>query len=168
MGKSAEQKTDCGVVIDGTEAHGTGLLTRVAELHRVVASLRIVGDAPDSDRISALLGCKPTKGWARGDVIKRGKLPDRVATFGLWSLEASETQPADLDLQVDEIIERTSNDLRRWAEVGAAFEVSLFCGWFMEAWNEGTSLAPRTLEALAVRGIALDIDLYGPSDDDPE
>jgi len=141
------------------------LLTHVAELHRAVASLRIVGDVLIPDRISTLLGCQPTKGWARGEVIKRGKQLDRIATFGFWSLEASETQPADLDLQVGEIIERTSRDLLRWAEVGAAFEVSLFCGWFMEAWNEGASLAPCTLEALAVRGIALDIDLYGPSDE---
>lgn len=38
----------------------------------------------------------------------------------------------------------------------------------MEAWNEGASLAPHTLEALGVRGIALDIDLYGPTGDEDD
>jgi hypothetical protein len=38
----------------------------------------------------------------------------------------------------------------------------------MESWNEGVFVSPVTLAALGARGIALDIDLYGPSDADDE
>jgi hypothetical protein len=140
----------------------------VAELHRAVAALRIVGDELLPEDVTAALGCEPSKKFARGEVLEHPMRPSRTARFGLWSLEAVETEPADLDAQIIEVLGRVTADPGVWADLGRAFAVSLFCGWFMESWNEGVFVSPVTLAALGARGIALDIDLYGPSDADDD
>jgi hypothetical protein len=45
------------------------------------------------------------------------------------------------------------------ARLAERFGVDLFCGWFMKFGNEGLSIAPGTLKALAARHIVLDLDI---------
>jgi hypothetical protein len=68
----------------------------VADLARVVASLRVIGEQLVPAAVSALLGCEPTKGWAMGDTFTSHGAT-RTARFGLWILEGDEIEPADLD-----------------------------------------------------------------------
>lgn len=133
----------------------------MAGLARSVATLRIVGDTLVPAEVSALLGCEPTRSHALGDVLSSRRIPARTADFGLWSLEAAEAAPADLDAQIAWILGRLPDDLRPWQRLGEQFHVSLFCGWFMHRWNEGVTITPASLRALGDRGIHLDIDLYG-------
>lgn len=140
----------------------------MAELARAVASLRITGEELLPSDVSALLGCEPTKGWAKGDTLTSHGVT-RTARFGMWSLQAHETKPADLDAQVTAILSRLTVDQSAWAELHSRYDVDLFCGWFMEYGNEGVSIEPETMVALGTRGIRLDIDLYrGYSDKAPD
>lgn len=132
----------------------------MAELARAVASLRVVGDDLLPDDVSALLGCAPTKAWAKGDTLTSHGT-SRTARFGMWSLQAEETEPGDLDAQVTAILSRLTQDEAVWAELGSKYDLDLFCGWFMKYGNEGVTIAPDTMSALGTRGIPLDIDLYG-------
>lgn len=111
-----------------------------------------------------MLGCQPTAAWVKGDQLPAHRA-SRVATFGMWMLRADETQPADVDAQVMAILNRLTADLTVWSALGSRYDVSLFCGWFMEYGNEGVSIAADTLSALGSRGIPLDIDLYGGDSD---
>jgi len=87
----------------------------------------------------------------------------------MWSLQAHETEPADLDAQVTAILSRLTTSDSVWAELRTKYDVNLFCGWFMEYGNEGVSIEPETMSALGTRGILLDIDLYsGDSDMAPD
>ena len=131
-----------------------------------MAALRIVGDDLVPAEVSALLGCEPTKSHARGDVLGP-RWGTRTASFGLWTLRTAETEPADIDAQVAEILSRLTGDKSVWAEIRSRYGLSLFCGWFMEDRNEGVFIEPATRAALGARGIALDVDLNrGDSDDD--
>ncbi|PUA80511.1 DUF4279 domain-containing protein [Nocardioides currus] len=132
----------------------------MAELARAVASLRVVGDDLQPDDVSALLGCAPTNAWAKGDTLTSHGA-SRTARFGMWSLQAEEAEPGDLDAQVAAILSRLTQDETVWAEVGYRYDLDLFCGWFMKYGNEGTTIGPDTMSALGRRGIPLDIDLYG-------
>ncbi|MDQ3423772.1 MAG: DUF4279 domain-containing protein [Actinomycetota bacterium] len=138
----------------------------MAELDRAVASLRIMSNSLDPHEVTESLGCLPTCSHARGELIVRKRLPPRTASFGLWSLGAPESSPADLDSQVASLVGQLTTDVDVWNHVAANHTVSLFCGWFMKYWNEGATFAPTTLTALGVRSIGLDIDLYGPHGDD--
>jgi hypothetical protein len=132
----------------------------MAELDRAVAALRVVGDDLVPAEVSKLLGAAPTKSFARGDEIQHERVPSRVAGFGLWSLYAPETEPADLDTQVADLLRALTTDLHVWHGLAKRFDVDLFCGWFMKFGNEGLVIAPSTMGALAERHIELDIDLY--------
>jgi hypothetical protein len=101
----------------------------VAELNRGVAALRVVGDDLSPDDVTTLLGMSPTKSFARGDEIRHKRMPSRVARFGLWTLDAAETEPADLDVQVCELLRPLTTDLGIWRGLAERFRVELFCGW---------------------------------------
>lgn len=136
----------------------------MAELARAVASLRITDEDLVPSDVSALLGCDPTRSWSKGDTLTSHGVT-RTARFGMWSLHADETEPADLDAQVTAILRRLTTDESAWAELHVRYDVDLFCGWFMEYGNEGVSIEPATMAALGTRGIRLDIDLYGGDSD---
>ncbi|GAB4013493.1 DUF4279 domain-containing protein [Nocardioides ultimimeridianus] len=139
----------------------------MADLARAVASLRITSVDLVPSTISALLGCEPTTSFAKGETLV-SRFATRTATFGMWRLQARETEPADLDAQVAEILDRLTPDASVWAELGSAHDVDLFCGWFMDRTNEGVSISPDTMLMLGRRGIRLDIDLYGGDSDEEE
>lgn len=132
----------------------------MAELSRAVAALRIVGDDLRPDEVTALLGASPSRSFAKGDEIRHRRAPIRVAKFGLWTLDAPETEPADLDAQVNVLLQPLTPDLGRWRQLSDKFSLDLFCGWFMKFANEGLAVAPATLKSLADRHIELDLDIY--------
>jgi Domain of unknown function (DUF4279) len=143
-------------------------LVFVAHLARAVATLRVSDEHLVPGDVSVLLGCEPTKGWAKGETLtSQGVM--RTARVGHWSLDAAETEPADLDAQVTAILSRLTTDEAVWAKLCADYHVDLFCGWFMQRGNEGVSIKPETMAALGSRGILLDIDLYsGDSKKSPD
>ena len=119
------------------------------------ASIRIYGPDVDPARVTALLGCPPD-----GEPVQH-------STRGrLWSIRSEKSTPADLDTQITALLARATDDLDAWRRAGEGHRVDAFCGLFMNEWNEGLSLAPATLLALAQRGITLDLDLYGASWDE--
>lgn len=136
----------------------------MAQLARSVATLRIIGDDLIPDEVSALLGCSPTHAQRRGDHVPM-KHGERVASFGMWRLAATDTEPENVNSQIGQILEKLTSDLASWRSLAGRFRVNLFCGWFMEEGNEGLSISPSNLVALGERGIELDLDIYAPSAD---
>jgi hypothetical protein len=134
----------------------------MAALYKSVVSLRIAGEALDPTEITRLLGAQPSRGQIKGQA-QTSKSGTRVARIGLWSLEATATEPEDLNSQVAELLGRLTADIGVWKSIGGRFDIDLFCGWFMGGSNEGASISPETLIALGERGIELAIDLYAPS-----
>lgn len=135
-------------------------------LERAAATLRISGDDLIPDEISQLLGASPTRAQGKGEIIPtRNSGGSRIARFGLWNLDATETAPGDLDAQVAGLLGRLNPDLSVWQALSTRFRVDLFCGWFMGGRNEGAEIAAATLLALGERGIRLGIDLYAPDRD---
>lgn len=128
-------------------------------LHRGAASLQIIGDSLDPMIVTRMLGATPSSSYACGDSATTGRVT-RTARFGLWSLRTDATEPADLDIQVAELLGAVTTDLSVWSELSDRYATRLFCGWFLQGGNEGLSVAPTTLRALADRGITLDLDIY--------
>lgn len=116
------------------------------------------------DEVSVLLGTGPSLAYARGDKLGGSRGPGRIAKFGFWGMNAPETEPADFDRQVAELLSRMTQDLGVWHALATEYDVDLFCGWFMDHYNEGLQASVDTLQALAERRISLGVDLYGPTD----
>jgi len=65
----------------------------------------------------------------------------RIAKFGSWRLEATDTEPENLDKQVREILSRLTQDLSAWQALRQQFEIDLFCGWFIKGADEGVEVS---------------------------
>jgi hypothetical protein len=135
----------------------------VAHLHKSAAGLRISGDALVPDEISKLLGAAPTYFRIKGETWRDEKTGrEYVAKAGQWYLDAADRQPEDLDGQVAEILGKLTKNLDVWRTICRTYKVDLFCGWFMQGGDEGVSISPGTMAALAERGIELGVCIYGP------
>ena len=135
----------------------------MAHLQRSRATLRISGDLLVPSEISALLGVEPTFAQAKGEtIIGRATGNSRVAKSGLWRLEASESEPENIDGQVEELFAKINTDPIVWSRLREQFQVDLFCGLFMGSGDEGFSISPATQFLLGQRGIELSLCLYAP------
>jgi Domain of unknown function (DUF4279) len=138
----------------------------MAALNHAVATLRIVGENLDPDEVTTMLGHPPTKAHRKEEVAAAQKAGATLASrYSSWRLEATATEPEDLAAQVEEIMEKLTEDMSIWHDLSTRYKVDLFCGWFMNQTNEGVDLPSKTLAALASRGIALAIDIYAPEGD---
>ncbi|MDP1557243.1 MAG: DUF4279 domain-containing protein [Hyphomonas sp.] len=138
----------------------------MAELNNSVASLRILGDDLDPEEITALLGKEPTVAERKGQEITSGTGAKRVAQSGRWSFHSDSRTPGDLDNQITELLNGTSDDLAVWNDLAVRFRIDIFCGLFLLEENEGFSLSPQTLLRIGERGIKLGFDIYAPETTD--
>jgi hypothetical protein len=130
--------------------------------------LRIIGDSLIPDEVTRLLGMSPSESQTKDQELRGKSGRVRVAKFGAWRVHASETSPADLDVQVKEILSKLNPDVAVWRELSRRFDIDLFCGWFMEKENEGLGVSADTLRSLGERGIELSLDIYaGDGDQKP-
>jgi hypothetical protein len=143
-----------------------GTIRAMAAIHRSAATLRVMGDDLDPADITRLLGHAPTRAHARGQAwTSRTTGIERIHKFGAWILIADDAEPEDIGAQATALLAKVTPDLAIWREIGARFEIDLFCGLFMEESNEGMGLSPAILQALGERGIELSLDIYDPRDE---
>ena len=134
----------------------------MSRIAKSVATLRVFGDELVPERVSALLGAPPTESYRKGDVKALRSGNEFIRKTGMWRLEVPDCEPEDLDGQVIKLLAGLTTDLAVWRDLSERCEVDLFCGLFMNESNEGLSLSPSTLSALADRGIELALDVYAP------
>jgi hypothetical protein len=103
----------------------------------------------------------PSRTFARGDEVRHKRAPVRITKFGLWALDAPETQPADIDTQVSELWGPLTQDLGVWRDLANRFGLDLFCGWFMKFGNDkGTRHRTRHAQSTGGTHIELNLDIY--------
>lgn len=134
----------------------------MARVAKSQASRRVMGPDLDPDEITRWLGCAPDLAYARGDVLDRGRVSERLARKGLWSIRAGAREPSDLDASVAELLARTTSDLGVWATIRARHRLDVFGGLFLHQLNEGLTISAASLLALGERGIELGLDVYAP------
>ncbi len=139
----------------------------MATISTAKATLRIMGDSLKPEEVSSALGAIPTTAQFKGEELLGSRGPPRIARFGMWRLTAAVTTPADLDVQVREILAQLSGDIAVWKQLAEKYDMDVYCGWFMEKENEGLSISAMTLRELGVRGIELSLDIYAGDGDKP-
>lgn len=134
----------------------------MGRLDRSAISLRFSSDDLDPAVITNALGVEPDLAYAKGGAWATPSGRPMVGQTGLWSRSVADRSPADFDNQVAELFALTATDVSAWSDLSARYRGELFVGLFMRENLEGLSIAPPTLAAIAARGLALDLDMYGP------
>jgi hypothetical protein len=136
----------------------------MAKLNQSAASLRIFGDSLDPKEVSRILGCAPTASYLKGDekTWKDNKSVAKklVRKTGMWSLDATDQEPGNLNTQVAEIFGKLNSDLSVWASLTNNYKIDLFCGFTMEQSDEGIEISAKTLQTLGERNVPVGICLY--------
>jgi hypothetical protein len=97
------------------------------------------------------------KGYRKGQVVR-----GFMKKTGMWILVADDQQPGNLDEQIRVIFSKLPRDLEIWRNLSLRFKMDLFCGFFMEATDEGLEISPESLRQLGERSITLGICMYAP------
>lgn len=130
-------------------------------LHKSAASIGFYGDDLDPAEITARLGAEPTVGVRKGGLWLTSMGAEKTASTGSWRLVAERREPADLDRQINDLLNGLSEDLPTWRSFAAQYRGRIFCGLFLASGNEGLSLRPDTLVRVGERGLLIDLDIYG-------
>jgi|JI10StandDraft_1071094.scaffolds.fasta_scaffold18231_3 hypothetical protein len=137
----------------------------MTELHRSSVLVGFYGDTLDPEGITDLLGCKPTVGVRKGGTWHTSRGYPKIASVGSWRLKAEECKPADLDGQINHLLDKLTDDLLVWRSLAEQYRAVIFCGLFLHEGNEGVELRPQTLARMGERGLIIDLDIYSNSDD---
>jgi Domain of unknown function (DUF4279) len=142
----------------------------MGKIRKSVVALRVIGDDLVPDEVTALFGTPPTRAHVKGETGKHIVGPKvggvRVARSGMWTLEASDREPEDMNSQIQEILSRTTSDISVWQTIARRFRVDLFCGLWLIGSDNGLTLSPGSLAALGERGIELGLCIYGGYEDE--
>ena len=131
-----------------------------------IVSFRIFGDDLVPAEVTSLVGCEPTKAYAKGDVRVGSTTGNRyIEKTGRWSLAAEDRCPEDLPAQVSEILGKLTSEPAVWAVLRSRFTMDFFCGVFMGSSNDGLEFSPELLGELSSRGISLSLDIYDHCED---
>ena len=136
----------------------------MGELHRSAASLGFYGDDLDPQELSEHLGGEPTVGVRIGGTWLTESGAEKVARTGSWRVRVPDRTPADVDGQINDLLDRFTADLPAWRAFARKYRGRIFCGLFLETGNEGISLQPETLVRLGERGLLIDFDIYSAID----
>ena len=125
-------------------------------------TLRIYGEELDPDRISALLGCTPTRAERKGIPIStRGGA--RIPKKGRWALEINSRdcdENDDVEDGIRMLLARLPSDRDLWVSLTSMYTVDVFCGLFLESSNRGFGISPEVSKLLSDRHLEIGFDLY--------
>mgnify|MGYP002777203586 CR=1 FL=1 len=132
----------------------------MGRLRKSAVTLGFYGDNLDPDEVTTLLQVQPTVGVAKGGRWQTSLGAEKVAHTGSWRIEAVPCEPEDLSSQVDALLAPTTSDLSVWRALTARFRGVIFCGLWLDTYNDGLELSPQVLAAIAERGLTLSFDIY--------
>lgn len=132
-------------------------------LHRATVSLLIDGDDLRPSEITTLLGQSPRLGVSKGQPFTTSHGQQIVAETGLWQFGGAwEVQP-DLNKEIRLVLSSLTNDISAWNVVTRRYHCYLAIGGYFHDWTGGMTLEPSTLQLLAERNLAIDLDFYAPT-----
>lgn len=130
-------------------------------LHKSAVSLGFFGHDLDPAAITRALGGEPTVAVRTGGRWRTSSGAEKTALRGQWRIVAKRCEPADVDGQINALLDALSHDLVAWRSFSERYRGRIFCGLFLATGNEGLTLASDTLARLGERGLLLDVDIYG-------
>jgi len=134
------------------------VLADIQAVDSIRVALRVFGETLDPDEVAALLGAHPTSACRKGEL---NGLNQKAAT-GSWVLESDLSESAELEEQIESILSKLSGDPDEWSSLTNRFAAEIHCRVKLGSTEEGFDLSPRLAEALAERGLAINVQIKAP------
>jgi len=114
--------------------------------------------------ISDFLGCQPKLSAKAGDIDPRHKDKTRIVKEGFWLLSSEDNDESILEMKIQMLLSKLTDDLVVWKQITSNFRVDMFCGLFLNDFNEGFSINPELSRKLSERNITIGFDIYSGCD----
>jgi len=134
---------------------------KMSQISRVDTSLRLVGDDLEPGLVTEKLGITPESAHRKGDVVLSRGVPRGHRPTGVWIMRSKLPDSASLDQHLKAlltVLEPKASAIQELKDKGYATE--FYCGLFLDHWNRGTTLSPKTLGRIAALGAKLSLDIY--------
>ena len=130
---------------------------------RTYASLRILHDDLEPDRVTRLLGIEPSESQVKGAAYINSIGREKMAEIGGWFLSTEGVIASrDLRRHVDCILDKLvgkDESLKRLQADGN--EIDVFCYWLAAEGHGGPTLSPAIMRRLGELEIEIGFDIYG-------
>ena len=128
-------------------------------------TIRLFGAKLDPDHVTQLLGCVPSAAAKKGEKIIKPDGRERIVKRGSWRLEYGEKNEVGLEEKIQILLAKLTDNLESWQEVTRNLEIAdIYCGLFIDNWNEGLELSPSIMRKIADRNLTIGFDIYSPTD----
>ena len=135
------------------------------ELSDCIVTLGFWDDDLDPELFTELLECQPTVAVKKGEAWVTSHGRTKTAPTGSWRVEVDKEVSGNLEAKIATVLSRVTDDLSRWKQLPASERAQLFCGLFMDDFNEGVGLSHSIVQQVSDRGLALELDLYSRPED---
>ena len=134
-------------------------------IDRSTVSIRFSGQDLDPDELTRVLSYSTLESIRPQyhTRIHRGRSKSPIEK-GIWSLGYGEIDSVDLELKIETLLNKLTDDLKVWHQIASQYKGNVFCGLFLDGWNRGFELSSELLEKLANRKLKIGFDIYSPVD----
>ena len=137
----------------------------MSEISSSTVTIRLFGAALDPDRVTQLLKGTPTAAAKNGDKIIKPDGMERIVKRGFWRLEYGERDEIGLEEKIEIVLAKLTDNLESWQDVTRNLEIAdIYCGLFIDKWNEGLTLSPYVMRKISDRNLTIGFDIYSPTD----
>ena len=136
------------------------------DISRSTVSIRLFGAELDPEYLTQSLGCLPSFAAKKGEQLTKRNGKTRVVKKGFWRLHLNdgEDNTVPLEEKIELLLGRLTDNLDTWQEITKDLQVAdIFCGLFIDNWNEGFGLSPAIMKKVSDRNIKIDFDIYSPT-----
>jgi hypothetical protein len=137
----------------------------MSNISRSTVSIRLFGVKLDPEYLTQCLGCSPTSAAKTGEKITKPNGKTRIVKMGFWHLAYGASDAVILEEKIELLFGKLTDNLDVWKEITESAEgADLFCGLFIDRWNEGFILSPSIMRKISDRNLEIDFDIYTPTD----
>jgi hypothetical protein len=136
----------------------------MSDISRSTTSIRLFGAELDPEYVTQRLGYTPSSAAKKGDKLTKPDGKIRIVKMGFWRLWYGESDSV-LEEKIELLLGRLTDNLDAWQEITKDLEVAdIFCGLFIDRWNEGFELSPSIMRKISDRNLKIGFDIYSPTD----
>jgi len=137
----------------------------MSNISRSTVSIRLFGSELDPEQITQLLSCEPSSAAKTDEKIITSKGKERIIKKGFWFLNYGESDELIIEEKIETLFGKMTDNLESWREVTRNLDTAdIFCGLFIDNWNEGFLLSQSTLRKISERNLEISFDVYSPTD----
>jgi hypothetical protein len=129
----------------------------MSELDNSIVSIRFVGKNLDTKIISEQLG------YIESNLTETTVKKLRNNNI-IWGIRLAGKDRMSLENKIMMLLGEFTKDILIWRQVTESIKADIFCGLFLDEWNQGFDLTPDLMKEISDRNLEIGFDIYSPTD----